>query len=264
MGLDFARTSNDRVFELLDALESLGPGPHRLRDVAAQARLGPSTAHRILQAGIRAGTVTKAQRGRYALIRWRDQGAATQEPTVPVSLPLAVSRRIRLGLAALQESTGQSVLLYVPLVLDPPMRYCLAYFAPEHDELLSDAERLLATDMVFCAPLTVDAPGRLILAHMAAGGPAGNGRRGGADTGGRGRAGTGHTYGPSPVAGWNTLAVPLRRYGQIAGAICVTARAGWLDQHRDQTLDRLSRLTAELGDETPAYGDPNRPVLERR
>ncbi|BCJ67356.1 hypothetical protein GCM10009779_05750 [Polymorphospora rubra] len=253
MGLEVTRTSNDRVFELLDALASLGPGPHRLRDVAAQARLGPSTAHRILAAAIRAGTVTKAQRGRYSLIR-RDQGAAAQEPTVPVSLPLALSRRIRLGLAALQESTGQPVLLYVPLILDPPMRYCLAYFAPEHDELLSDAERLLATDMVFCAPLTVDAPGRLILAHMA--GPT--------RPGGRARGGTGHTYGPSPVAGWHTLAVPLRRYGQIAGAICVTARAGWLDQHRDQTLDRLLRLTVELGDESPADGTAARPVPERR
>jgi hypothetical protein len=236
---ELVRTSTDRVFELLDALASLGPGPHRLRDVAARARLGPSTAHRILQAAIRAGTVSKEQRGQYALAERPDPAPAPQPPAA-MGQPLAVSRRIRLGLAGLQRATGQPVLLYVPLILDPPMRYCLAYFAPEHDELISDAERLLATDMVFCAPLTADAPGRLILAHMTAQTP------GGADPRARALAGAGHATGPSPVAGWDSLAVPLRRYGHIAGAVCITARTAWFDEHRDRALARLQRLVADL------------------
>jgi hypothetical protein len=222
--------------------------------VAARAKLGTSTAHRILQAAIRAGTVSKAQRGLYSLTGWNEPGAAppgtpvphtAQDATGPASLPLAISRRIRIGLAALQKASGQPVLLYVPLILDPPMRYCLAYFAPEHDELLSDAERLLATDMVFCAPLTVDAPGRLILAHMMTQAP------GGPDNRGRPILRNGYTYGPSPVAGWDTLAAPLRRYGQIAGAICITARTAWFGEHRDGTAARLLRLATELGDELP-------------
>lgn len=264
IGLEVARTSNDRVFELLDALASLGPGAHRLRDVAARARLATPTAHRILQAAIRAGTVSKAQRGRYSLTV-RNEPAAVQPAGVqpapaprhagqdapgPASLPLAISRRIRIGLAALQKATGQPVLLYVPLILDPPMRYCLAYVAPERDELLGDAERLLATDMVFCAPLTVDAAGRLIQAHMMTQAP------GGADTLGRAILQAGYTYGPSPVAGWDTLAAPLRRYGQIAGAICVTARTSWLGEHRDRTVARLRLLASELGDEMPERPTP--------
>lgn len=259
IGLELVRTSNDRVFELLDALASLGPGAHRLRDVAARARLATPTAHRILQAAIRAGTVSKAQRGQYSLTAGAGSGGtepvrsapatatrhAAQDPTGPGSLSLAISRRIRIGLAALQKATGQPVLLYVPLILDPPMRYCLAYFAPERDELLGDAERLLATDMVFCAPLTVDAAGRLIQAHMMGHLP------GRADQRGRAILRAGYTYGPSPVAGWDTLAAPLRRYGQIAGAICVTARTSWLQEHRDRTVGQLRQLASELGDEIP-------------
>ncbi|GAA4690215.1 helix-turn-helix domain-containing protein [Phytohabitans rumicis] len=244
--LHVERTSSDRVFELLDALASLGPGPHRLQDVAAHAKLGASTAHRILQAGIRAGRVSKAQRGRYLLTSPAEPRAATPapppEPVLPASQPLAVSRRIRLGLAALQKATEQPVLLYVPLILDTPMRYCLAYVPPRQDELLSDAERLLAADMVFCAPLTVDAPGRLIMAHMAP-------QRESVQA--RAIVGAGYTYGPSPVAGWNTLAAPLRRFGQIAGVICITARASWMGRYREHGLGRLLSLARELGDELP-------------
>lgn len=237
--LHLARTSSDRVFELLDALASLGPGPHRLRDVAARAKLGASTTHRILQAAIRAGMVSKPQRGRYFLSAAPSAPpSVVPEPAVPARPPLAVSRRIRLGLAALQKATEQPVLLYVPLILDTPMRYCLAYFAPARDELLSDAERLLASDMVFCAPLTVDAPGRLILAHLS---PERSSERS-----------RSYVYGPSPVAGWNTLAAPLRRYGQIAGVICVTARSSWMGRHSDHALHRLLRLARELGDDLPA------------
>lgn len=271
--LHVARTSSDRVFELLDALASLGPGPHRLRDVAARAELGASTAHRILQAAIRAGRVSKAQRGRYLLTSPAgtgpvDTGAAEAgpadtgptgtrvathrlpalpdrpEPVGPASKPLAVSLRIRLGLAALQKATEQPVLLYVPLIVDIPVRYCLAYFAPKHDELLSDAERLMASDMVFCAPLTVDAPGKLIMAHMRRG----SSRAQPAVVGGE------YAYSPSPVAGWNTLAVPLRRFGQIAGAICITAPASWMWRYRGHALNRLLRLTRELSDGRPAGG----------
>lgn len=252
-----ARTASDRVFELLDALAALGPGPHRLRDVAARAELGASTAHRILQAAIRAGKVSKAQRGRYVLTGSAGTRAATHrplpelpdrpEPVGPASKPLAVSLRIRLGLAALQKATEQPVLLYVPLIVDIPVRYCLAYFAPRHDELLRDAERLLASDMVFCAPLTVDAPGQLIMAHMRP-------ERSHART----RAGTEREYAfsPSPVAGWNTLAVPLRRFGQIAGAISITAPASWMWRYRGDALNQLLRLTRELSDELPAGSSP--------
>lgn len=248
--LHVARTSSDRVFGLLDALASLGPGPHRLRDVAARAELGASTAHRILQAAIRAGRVSKAQRGRYLLTSPQetitepvDRPPAPPEPEGPASKPLAVSLRIRLGLAALQKATDQPVLLYVPLILDVPMRYCLAYFAPKHDELLSDAERLLASDMVFCAPLTVDAPGRLIMAHMRSGT---DGAKAPTLDGGA------YAYSPSPVAGWHTLAAPLRRYGQIAGTICVTARSSWMWRYRGQALHQLLRVARELSDELPA------------
>jgi IclR helix-turn-helix domain len=251
-------TANDRVFRLLHALVSLGPGPHRLRDVAAQAKLDTSTAHRILQAAIRAGTVCKAQRGRYSLAKPAEPAPppapppllpAAPEPAGLASSPLAGSLRIRLGLAALQKATEQPVLLYVPLILDTPVRYCLAYVAPQRDELLTDAERLLATDMVFCAPLTVDAPGRLIMAYMAL-----------ERSMERARAivDAGYTYGPSPVAGWHTLAAPLCRFGQIAGAICVTARASWMARHRDEALARLLRLVRELGDELPADGQHER------
>ncbi|GLK99192.1 helix-turn-helix domain-containing protein [Dactylosporangium matsuzakiense] len=259
IGLELVRTSNDRVFELLDALASLGPGAHRLRDVAARARLATPTAHRILQAAIRAGTVSKARRGQYCLTA--RAGAPDPQPVPstpatisrhaapdapgPASLSLAISRRIRIGLAALQKATGQPVLLYVPLFLDAPMRYCLAYFAPERDELLGDAERLLATDMVFCAPLTVDAAGRLIEAHMM------GHRPDRAEQRERAILQAGYTYGPSPVAGWDTLAAPLRRYGHIAGAICIAARTGWLEEHRDRTVAQLRQLASELSDEIP-------------
>jgi DNA-binding IclR family transcriptional regulator len=246
--LHVARTASDRVFELLEALASLGPGPHRLRDVAARAELGASTAHRILQAAIRAGKVSKAQRGRYLLTSpatHQPELPDRPEPVSPASQPLAVSLRIRLGLAALQKATEQPVLLYVPLIVDIPVRYCLAYFAPKHDELLSDAERLLASDMVFCAPLTVDAPGRLMMAHMRP-------RRSRAQA--QAIAGDEYAYSPSPVAGWNTLAVPLRRFGQIAGAICITAPASWMWRYRGHALDRLLRLARELSDELPRKG----------
>ncbi|MFJ6198170.1 helix-turn-helix domain-containing protein [Micromonospora sp. NPDC092111] len=243
------RTANDRAFLLLDAMATLGPGPHRLRDLAAQAGLEPSTAHRILQSAIRVGTVSKTERGRYLLTSrtgGSDKAAAPEPPSPGPSVQngtgsmLALSRRTRLLLAALQKTTGQTVLLYVPLMLDTPMRYCLAYFAPRHDELLGDAERQLTSDILFCAPLSVDAPGRVMLAGLAdarAGDPAITAIRA-----------NGYAFGPSPVAGWQTVTAPLRRYGHLAGAVCVVSPASWMDAHRDDALRELLRITAELAE----------------
>ncbi|MEV4463709.1 helix-turn-helix domain-containing protein [Micromonospora echinofusca] len=242
------RTANDRAFLLLDAMAALGPGPHRLRDLAAQAGLEPSTAHRILQSAIRVGTVSKTERGRY-LLTSRAGGAdheVAPEPSPGPSVQngtgsmLALSRRTRLLLAALQKATGQTVLLYVPLMLDTPMRYCLAYFAPRRDELLGDAERQLTSDILFCAPLSVDAPGRVMLAGLA------DARAG--DPGIAAIRGNGYSFGPSPVAGWQTVTAPLRRYGHLAGAVCVTSPASWMDGHRDEALRELLRSTAELAE----------------
>lgn len=241
-----ARTANDRAFLLLDALAALGPGPHRLRDVASQAGLEPSTAHRILQSAIRVGTVSKTDRGRYSLVdrpapdrpdRGGEPSPLAQNGTGSM---LALSRRTRLLLAALQKTTGQTVLLYVPLMLDTPMRYCLAYFAPKHDELLGDAERQLTSDILFCAPLSVDAPGRVMLAGLV-------------DTRVTDPAlaeirAHGYCFGPSPVAGWQSVTVPLRRYGHLAGAVCITSPTRWMDDNRDATLRELLRISAELAE----------------
>lgn len=236
------RTASDRAFGLLDALAALGPGPHRLRDVAARAGLEPSTAHRILQAAIRVGTVARTQRGRYSLT-----GPSPAPPPAPAapapkgtSPMLALSRRTRILLAELQKATGQTVLLYVPLMLDIPMRYCLAYFAPREDELLIDAERQLTSDILFCAPLSVDAPGRVMLAYL-------TGERS-EESGIRAIKG-----GPSPVAGWNTLTAPLRRFGHIAGAVCVTSKASWMGAHRDGTLKRLLNVSTTLSGNIDSY-----------
>ncbi|GLY94523.1 helix-turn-helix domain-containing protein [Actinoplanes sp. NBRC 103695] len=242
-----ARTANDRAFLLLDAMAALGPGPHRLRDVATQAGLEPSTAHRILQSAIRVGTVSKADRGRYSLVnRTGESSAGAVEPGAPslgaqTGSMLALSRRTRLLLAALQRTTGQTVLLYVPLMLDTPMRYCLAYFAPKHDELLGDAERQLTSDILFCAPLSVDAPGRVMLAGLVD-------NRSVTDPAIAAIRAHGYAFGPSPVAGWQSVTVPLRRYGHLAGAVCITAPARWLDAHRDETLRELLRINAELAE----------------
>ncbi|MFG1603678.1 helix-turn-helix domain-containing protein [Actinoplanes sp. NPDC049265] len=249
-----ARTANDRAFLLLDALAALGPGPHRLRDVATQAGLEPSTAHRILQSAIRVGTVSKADRGRYSLVdRTGESSTGAVEPAPSSRLSqtgtgsmLALSRRTRLLLAALQKTTGQTVLLYVPLMLDTPMRYCLAYFAPKHDELLGDAERQLTSDILFCAPLSVDAPGRVMLAGLVE-------SRVVADPAIAAIRAHGYAFGPSPVAGWQSVTVPLRRYGHLAGAVCITAPTRWMDAHRDETLRELLRISAELAEKI----DPN-------
>jgi DNA-binding IclR family transcriptional regulator len=244
-----ARTANDRAFLLLDALAALGPGPHRLRDVAAQAGLEPSTAHRILQSAIRVGTVSKTDRGRYSLVDRAGvpSTGATAEPPAPTppvqkgaGSMLALSRRTRLLLAALQKTTGQTVLLYVPLMLDTPMRYCLAYFAPKHDELLGDAERQLTSDILFCAPLSVDAPGRVMLAGLV------DART--ADPAVTAIRANGYCFGPSPVAGWQTVTVPLRRYGHLAGAVCLTAPSPWMEANSGEALRELLRISAELAE----------------
>jgi hypothetical protein len=241
----YPRTANDRAFALLGALAALGPGPQRLRDVAARAELDPSTAHRILQAAIRTGAVSRTGHGRYSLTRPVEPPTAVEPPAAAGSRAmtsplLAVSGRIRLALAALQEATEQTVLLYVPLLVDVPMRYCLAYLAAEPDEFLVDAERLLASDIVFCAPLSADAAGRAILAHLAL---TRSHRRN------RTSAGIGYTFGPSPVPGWWALTAPTHRYGQVTGAVCLTAQPSWLERHREVALKRLLSTAADLGRE---------------
>jgi DNA-binding IclR family transcriptional regulator len=226
---------------LLGALTALGPGPQRLRDVAARAGLDPSTAHRILQAAIRTGAVSKTGHGRYSLTGPVEPRAERADAGRMPSPMQAVSGRSRLALAALQEATEQTVLLYVPVLVDVPMRYCLAYLAAEPDEFGVDADRLLASDIVCCAPMSTDAPGRAILAHLPLTRSANARNR----TGG----GIGYTFGPSPVPGWWALTAPIHRYGHVAGAVCLTAQPSWLERHREVALKRLLSTAADLGRE---------------
>ena len=79
---------------MLSALTALGPGPQRLRDVAARAELDPATAHRILQAAIRTGAVSKTGHGRYSLTGPVEPRAGRADAGRMTSPLQAVSSRI--------------------------------------------------------------------------------------------------------------------------------------------------------------------------
>ncbi|KPI23471.1 transcriptional regulator, IclR family [Actinobacteria bacterium OK074] len=240
-------TTYDRAFRLISAFTALGPGPQRLHDVASRAELLPSTTHRILQAGIRAGVFRKAGRGRYLLEYSRVAPMGTPDPVATIRsyrLGSSIEGRAENILGALRRTTGQTVMLHVPILVGVPSRYCLAYLAPDPDSLMNDAERQVVSDVVLGAPLHADSQGEAMLAHLVP--------RAAADTRLRSIADARFTCGPSPVAGWVTVTSPVACGGRLVAAVTLAARRNWLARHRRPTVAQVMRAAAALGDGPPA------------
>ncbi|MEU9096869.1 hypothetical protein [Streptomyces sp. NPDC048361] len=133
----------------------------------------------------------------------------------PVGTPVRqASPAIRAELVALQARTGQIAMIYVPLLVGPPVRICAEHVMGAHSGELAAASRESVQEL-WRAPLEADACGLVILAAL------GDGPR----TGGalaRIRE-NGYAVGPSPLAARDAIAVAVWKGSAVAGAVALLA-----------------------------------------
>ena len=236
------QTSIDRTFELLVAFAELGPGAHRLHDLAEHAGLQSPTAHRILQSGIRAGMVAKTGHGRYMLCRQKDVVDAYAAGELAMSdgyhsFPL--SGRARRTLSALQAASGQTVMLQIPVLVETPARHCIVYLPAVPDHFMADARRQRVSDRVFHSPPPDDISGRAATERQ--------------DPILRAIAVAGAAVGPSPASGWDVAAAAVP--GRTSVAVAIAARHEWMTRHRDIVVARVRAAADELRQHLTAAAD---------
>ncbi|MCX5387248.1 helix-turn-helix domain-containing protein [Streptomyces sp. NBC_00083] len=202
-----------RTIAVLRAVRVLGPGTHPLADIATLAGLPRATTHRYLRALVDAGEVeTRGCRGRYALSAGHEFGpAATARPAPPMG---QTSPAIRAELVALQARTGQIAMIYVPLLVGPPVRICAEHVLGAHGSELAAASRE-SVQRLWRAPLEADASGLAIMAAL------GDGPRTGGALG-RIRE-DGFAVGPSPLENRDAIAVAVWKGPAVAGAVALLA-----------------------------------------
>lgn len=205
-----------RTIAVLRAVRVLGPGSHPLADIATRAGLPRATTHRYLRALMEAGEVeSRGSRGRYALTEGREFAPAAPR-TAPASPPPVghTSPAIRAELVALQARTGQIAMIYVPLLVGPPVRICAERVLGSHSGELLAASRE-SVQQLWRAPLEADACGLAILAAL------GEGPRVGGALG-RIRE-DGFAVGPSPLENRDAIAVAVWKGPAVAGAVALLA-----------------------------------------
>lgn len=162
------RSAHDLIIKTLrtlDAMCDLGPGPHRLTDIAEKAKLSTSTAHRILASVERGGWVEHHPNGPYKL---RRQAPGHEvEPTGAAASVLAEIPQVAWNeLASLQRDTGGLLTVHsLQWHLGRPGHRCseaIDGHQPALARLLTDKDpRALGLQ-----PLVVGAAGHAILAAM--------------------------------------------------------------------------------------------------
>ncbi|MFJ2774810.1 helix-turn-helix domain-containing protein [Streptomyces sp. NPDC087300] len=203
-----------RTLAVLRALHRLGPAPHPLATIAAEAELPSPTTHRYLRALVGEGAVERqGPHGHYAFV---------ERPHLVSDFPLGMagpptglsSTTVRTELITLQSRTGQIALAYAGVLVGRPMRVCAEKALGAHAQQLYTAPSA-SLRALWSAPLEADASGWVILASLgdtAAARPPFHRIRE-----------DGYALGPSPVPDRDIIAAPIWRGSTVAGAVSLLA-----------------------------------------
>lgn len=227
-------SSAERAYWVLQALIELGPGSHTLAEVMAHSGLTRSTAHRILQSGVRTHTFVQPTYGTYAIAHPSATGHSQDALTaLPASSP-AISEE----LAHLQRRTNQVVALHSHLLLGAPSRICVDIADGNRHDFAAALATSDAGPVLRRAPLHQDAAGLVMLANL--------------DDLSAGNAVLrrikiqGYARTQSPVAGWEMLSVPLWRGSVLVGSISLLAPDAYLQRRADRLADTTMDTAAAL------------------
>ncbi|MEV7928593.1 helix-turn-helix domain-containing protein [Kitasatospora sp. NPDC088779] len=231
-------SSAERAYRVLQVLLELGPGSHTLAEVIARSGLTRSTAHRILQSGVRTRTFVQPTYGSYAVAH---SGATGHSQDSLTALP-AGSRAISEELGHLQRRTNQVVTLHSHLLLGMPSRICVDIAHGNRHDFAAALATSDAGPVLRRAPLHQDAAGLVMLANL--------------DDLSAGNAVLrrikiqGYARTQSPVTGWEMLSVPLWRGSVLVGSVSLLAPDAYLQRRAerlaDATMDAAAALSRRL------------------
>lgn len=199
---------------VLATMVDLGKGPLTLGEIADESEIPRSSVRAALKALTQSGlcTVSGGTPAHYKLlVQPADTTSHTRVRALP-SAPTAYREELR----ALQQRTHCPVLLHSYLAL-PPQRLCIDLIADQRiEQALKAAPE--AANQLRAAPLDVDAPGKVIAAHLALSAPTIELQR---------IRSRGFDLSPAPIAGSTLLSVPVyaraeqlaARGPQVAGAV---------------------------------------------
>lgn len=195
------RRERDRTNAVLHALLQLGPGAHKSRDIAACSAMDEEEVRRRLLLLFEAKVCVRPRYGYWEVRPIADSPTDIPGLVHPSPTPLLDCAPL---LDDLHNRTRQAVFLhsYSPVTGE---RLCIAVSAARNVQLHRElAFTPSAVDRLRRAPLDSDAPGRVILANLAASDvPLREDLR---------RIRSAHVaLTESPLPGWNLVSVPLRR-----------------------------------------------------
>ena len=260
---DDGMNAHARVYLILQTLNSMGPGLHPLRRIIDESGVTKSTVHRILRAGVEARHLIYRPPGRYGLAT----EVANHRPDASVHLNLPHNSALDRETTVLQRQTAQVAMAFSAVLIDDtPGRLMLnhAYGRRTDFQAAFNHASIETRVALRYAPLTADAAGLSILAHLD-GAPKSHTMR-------EIRA-EGYVLTPSPLADWKMLGVPLWRGTTVYGSLVVIGLRPQMDRNRSEyaaaALACAARLSArcELGsgqilrhhtgsDLTPAFQRP--------
>lgn len=253
-----AHPSYVKVFAVLDALTSLGPGLHsptkvaeacinslaeRQSELAAQDipldTISYASVQRVLQAGHRKQFLNY-ERGRYGLPGHTlgRYTAAHQDhaPQLPVALP---GGPLTHECMLLQRATSQAVTVYVPVMIDtPPSRQLKHHDIGRRSDFVRCLDEPTVRAILLQAPFGHDAAGLVMQAHL-------NTKTISARL--RLIRSQGYAATPSPLPGWDSLAAPLWHGTHVIGSLAIHTRANQRYRHSaylTQLMNSAARLSA--------------------
>ncbi|MFG1988072.1 MULTISPECIES: helix-turn-helix domain-containing protein [Streptomyces] len=207
---------SDRAFRVLGAMRNMGPGAHSLNAIVCRSELSRSTVQRIMQSALREGLITQMGHGRYAL-------SLTGEAR-PVTVDVrSASPETRQEMLSLREKLGMTICLHAALLVDTPVQTCVEWCRGPQGAPVEASPGTVR-------PLTADAAGKVILAHLGNGCDPGDFRR-------VRTCGYSVTVGPTPDH--LMVAAPLLQGDIPIGAISVIGR-------REECESRIAAFVAPL------------------
>jgi DNA-binding IclR family transcriptional regulator len=241
--VDDGMTAHARVFLVLQTLNALGPGLHPLRRIIDESGVTKSTAHRILRAGVEARHLVYRAPGRYGVAT----DVANHRPDASVHLNLPADSALDRETTVLQRQTAQVAMAFGAVMIDDtPGRLMLDHtygrrvdFQAEFNHAGADTRGALRY-----APLTADAAGLAILAHLD-GAPQSHLMRE--------IRSEGYVMTPSPLPNWRMIGVELWRGSTVYGSLVVMGLRPQMERNRREyaaaALACAARLSArcELG-----------------
>lgn len=205
---------SDRAFRVLEVIRKMGPGAHSLSDIVDCSELSRSSVQRIIRSGMREGIIRQIRHGHYAIA---PVDAAKKHP-----YGRSVSAYAQRELQTLQYKVHQSVGLHAAILVGALFQTCIAW-------LPGDSKVSVPWAFGTLRPLTEDAPGRAILAHL-------NMPQAGAP---RPSLTRGCTVSDDPLGRNLTIAAPILQDGIPIGAISISGRQQEMRQQDPSLLDTL-------------------------